>query len=60
MTPKEAIDFAKESGALVVDIRFTDLFGAWHHFSLPIQELNEEMFEEFLRISFFMELQSKS
>lgn len=46
MTPREAIDFAKESGALVVDIRFTDLFGAWQHFSMPIDELSEDMFEE--------------
>ena len=46
MTPKEAIDFAKENGALVVDIRFTDLFGAWQHFSMPIQQLDEDVFEE--------------
>jgi len=46
MTANEAIDFAKESGALVVDIRFTDLFGAWHHFSLPIEQLGQDMFDE--------------
>jgi glutamine synthetase len=46
MTPKEAIDFAHENGALVVDIRFTDLFGGWQHFSMPIQRLDEDVFEE--------------
>ncbi len=29
-----------------VDVRFTDLFGTWHHFSLPAQELTEGLFEE--------------
>ena len=46
MTPKEAIEFAHENGALVVDIRFTDLFGAWQHFSMPIEQLTEDLFEE--------------
>ena len=45
MTPKEAIDFAHENGALVVDVRFTDLFGAWQHFSMPIEALTEDVFE---------------
>jgi len=30
----------------IVDVRFTDLFGTWHHFSLPARELTEELFEE--------------
>lgn len=30
----------------MVDLRFTDLFGQWHHFSTPARELNEDMFEE--------------
>jgi glutamine synthetase len=30
----------------MVDLRFTDLLGLWHHFSLPARELTEELFEE--------------
>ncbi len=30
----------------MVDLRFTDLLGMWHHFTLPARELTEELFEE--------------
>jgi glutamine synthetase len=30
----------------MVDLRFTDPFGVWHHFSLPARELTEDLFEE--------------
>jgi glutamine synthetase len=30
----------------MVDLRFTDLMGMWHHFTLPARELSEELFEE--------------
>lgn len=31
----------------IVDVRFTDLFGQWHHFSLPTESFDlEEAFEE--------------
>ncbi len=30
----------------MVDLRFTDLMGLWHHFTLPARELTEELFEE--------------
>jgi glutamine synthetase len=30
----------------MVDLRFTDLLGMWHHFSIPARELTEELFEE--------------
>lgn len=46
MSPKEAIDFARENEARVLDIKFTDLFGAWQHFSMPIEDFTEDMFEE--------------
>ena len=29
-----------------VDLRFTDLLGVWHHFSLPAQELSDDLFED--------------
>jgi len=46
MTPKEAIEFVKENGAKMVDLKFCDLLGTWQHFSVPISCLNEESFEE--------------
>ncbi|MCD6286314.1 MAG: type I glutamate--ammonia ligase [Anaerolineae bacterium] len=30
----------------MVDLRFTDLLGMWHHFTMPAGELSEELFEE--------------
>lgn len=30
----------------MVDLRFTDLLGTWHHFSIPAGELTEGLFEE--------------
>ncbi|MFA5889746.1 MAG: type I glutamate--ammonia ligase [Actinomycetota bacterium] len=45
-TPKEALEFAKQNGALVVDLRFTDLPGLTQHFSVPIGQLTEASFED--------------
>jgi glutamine synthetase len=46
MSPREAIQFAREHNARVVDVKFTDLFGMWHHFSMPIEAFTEEIFDE--------------
>lgn len=46
MTPKEAVDFAKKHNARVVDVKFMDLLGSWQHFSVPMSELEEHLFEE--------------
>ncbi|MEM7133513.1 MAG: type I glutamate--ammonia ligase [Chloroflexota bacterium] len=32
----------KENDILIVDIKFTDLFGQWHHFSMPTEEFDAE------------------
>jgi len=45
-TPKSVIELAKKSGAKMVDIKFVDTLGTWQHFSCPIRELTEEIFEE--------------
>ncbi len=48
MTPtnaKEAIAFAHENEAVMADLRFTDLFGTWQHFSFPAKALDESLFE---------------
>jgi glutamine synthetase len=46
MNSNEVLAFAKEKGALQVDLRFTDLPGISHHVSYPISELKKESFEE--------------
>lgn len=46
MTPQDAVKFIKENEAEFVDIRFTDPFGTWHHFSLPAGEFGEDRFED--------------
>src|SRR5688572_4814675 len=45
-TPKGVIDLAKKQGAKMVDVKFVDTFGTWQHFSVPINELTEDVFEE--------------
>lgn len=46
MTAREAIDFAKKNNAKMVDLKFTDLPGMWQHFTIPMSELTEGVFEE--------------
>lgn len=36
-------DFAKKSNVEIVDIRFTDLTGTWHHISVPVKYLDESI-----------------
>ena len=44
--PKNAVKMAKDHGATMVDIRFMDFIGTWQHFSVPVSELNEDIFED--------------
>src|SRR6058998_2258010 len=46
MTAKDVLKLAKEKGAKIVDLRFIDLPGLWQHFSIPMSELTEEVFED--------------
>jgi glutamine synthetase len=46
MTPKEALEFAKEHGDVMVDMRFTDWPGTWQHCSYPIDFIDEAVFED--------------
>ena len=46
MTPRDVLKFAKENNAEMVDYRFIDLPGIWHHFTTPISEMTEDIFEE--------------
>lgn len=46
MTTQEVIQFAKEKGARMVDLKFCDLLGTWQHLTVPVGALNDEFFEE--------------
>jgi glutamine synthetase len=46
MTPKEVVKLAKENKAMMVDFKFMDYPGLWQHFSVPVDELTEGIFEE--------------
>jgi glutamine synthetase len=45
-TPKGVIEFAKENNVQIVDYRFIDLPGTWQHFSIPVEDLSEDVFQE--------------
>src|SRR5438270_11335893 len=40
------VDFAKKHEARILDLRFTDIPGLWHHVSYPIEQLTEASFED--------------
>jgi glutamine synthetase len=46
MTPKDVLTFAQKNNAVMVDFKFIDFPGLWQNFSVPIDELKEETFEE--------------
>ncbi len=46
MTPKEVIQFAKEKNVAMIDYKFLDFVGIWQHFTTPISEFEEEVFED--------------
>jgi glutamine synthetase len=45
-SPKEILQFCKEHEVKMVDVRFTDLPGLWHHITFPISQLSESSFED--------------
>jgi glutamine synthetase len=45
-TPTDVINFAKKEGAVMLDLKFLDFPGTWQHFSVPIEALAENVFEE--------------
>ena len=46
MAPKDVVKFASENNAKMVDLKFLDFIGIWQHFTIPVSELKEEIFEE--------------
>ncbi|RME84717.1 MAG: type I glutamate--ammonia ligase [Caldilineae bacterium] len=46
-TPEDVMKMIKENGLQIVDVKFTDVFGQWQHFSMPVEEFSPEAaFEE--------------
>lgn len=43
--PKEVIRFAQTKRIEMIDLKFIDLIGRWHHLSLPRSQLNLDMFK---------------
>lgn len=46
MNAKHVLNYAADQEARFVSVRFTDLPGAWHHLTYPIDQLTEDSFEE--------------
>jgi glutamine synthetase len=45
-TPSEVLEFARDHKAVVLDVKFLDFPGTWQHFSVPIERLTEDCFQE--------------
>lgn len=46
MTPKEVLALCREKEVKSVDLRFMDFPGLWQHFTIPVDKLDEDVFEE--------------
>ncbi len=45
--PQDVVAALKEHDVKIVDVKFTDLFGQWQHFSMPVEEFDiETVFED--------------
>ncbi len=45
-TPNDVRKMAEEAGVQIVDLRFVDLPGVWQHFSLPVRDLEDDLFTD--------------
>src|SRR5439155_277162 len=43
---KDVIGYAKDKKVSMVDLKFMDFLGLWQHFTIPLAELTEGVFEE--------------
>ena len=46
MTPKEVLALCREKDVKAIDLRFMDFPGIWQHFTIPVDKLTEDVFEE--------------
>lgn len=45
-TAAAVLEFARQQGVQIVDLRFSDLHGLWHHISYPLAKLTAESFRD--------------
>jgi len=45
-TPDDVKKLAKDAGVKIVDLRFIDLPGMWQHFSIPVEDLEDDLFSD--------------
>lgn len=45
MSLEKVLDFAKKNDLKLMDVKFVDLPGTWHHFTIPLKELSESTLE---------------
>ena len=46
MTPQEVLGLCREKDIKAVDFRFMDFPGIWQHFTIPVDKLDEDVFED--------------
>ncbi len=46
MDVKEVLQYAKDNNARMVDYKFLDFIGIWQHFTTPISQFEEDVFED--------------
>src|SRR6266702_4059630 len=46
VTAATVLEFAQQQGVQIVDLRFSDLHGLWHHISFPIAQLTLDSFRD--------------
>ena len=46
MTLQELLQLAERNSVLRVDLKVTDLYGRWHHFTIPVGKLEQKLFDE--------------
>ena len=45
-TPRDFLDYCKQVGAEMVDLKFCDMLGTWQHCSYPVDQFDERTFKE--------------
>src|SRR4030095_6177723 len=45
-SPKDVLALCREKDVKMVDMRFIDMPGIWQHFTIPVTQLREDLFEE--------------
>ena len=46
MSPQDVLAMCREHAVKAVDLRFMDLPGLWQHFTIPVDKLDEEVFDD--------------